>query len=223
MTIEAILFDMDGTLVDSNDHHVRAWDEAFRSAGYEFDAQTIHDQIGKGADMLVPTLLPGLDTPQREALGDAHGDVFKARYLNSVQPFAKARDLLEKAHGCGQRVVIASSSSQQEIDHYLDRLDAHSFVTAVTTKDDVESSKPAPDIFEAALKKLGSPAPDTVMVVGDTPYDIEAAARCGLRTVAVLSGGFSAESLRAAGAVALYADVAELLGAYETSPLGLRT
>ncbi|KAB0677360.1 HAD family hydrolase [Aureimonas leprariae] len=220
MPPSAILFDIDGTLVDSNDFHVEAWDEAFRRAGHEFDAETLHDQIGKGSDTLVPTLLPDIGEDEREAIGEAHGEIFKAKFIDRVRPFPAARELMERAHAAGQKVVLASSASKAELDHYLDLLDARAFVAATTSIDDVETSKPAPDIFGTALKKLGSPPPDEVVVVGDTPYDIEAAAKCGLRTVALLSGKFPEASLQEAGAVAIYADVAALLADYDASPCG---
>ncbi|WP_152046768.1 HAD family hydrolase [Aureimonas psammosilenae] len=220
MRPKAILFDIDGTLVDSNDQHVEAWDEAFRGAGYSFDRQVIHDQIGKGSDMLLPTLLPDLGEDAQEAIGEAHGKAFKTKFLEKIQPFPNARDLLERAHEGGQKVVLASSASEAELDHYLDLLDVRALVAATTSADDVETSKPAPDIFGTALKKLGSPSPDEVIVIGDTPYDIEAAEKCGLRTIGLLSGKFSEAVLRDAGAVAIYADVAALLADYDNSPLG---
>ena len=219
MAIKAILFDIDGTLVDSNDFHVLAWEEAFRGIGAAFDRQVIHDQIGKGTDMLVPTLLPGLDEAAQEALGEAHGGAFKARYLTAVKPFADARALLARAHDAGQRVVLASSASQEELDHYIDLLDARDLVAATTTSEDVENTKPAPDIFAVALKGLAPLGPDEAIVVGDTPYDIEAAGKCGIAAVGVRSGGFADEALTGAGAVALYDDVAALLADYDASPL----
>lgn len=219
MPIQAVLFDIDGTLVDSNDFHVRAWNEAFRETGHRFDAQVIHDQIGKGTDMLVPTLLPDLDDEKVEALGESHGRIFKERYLGQVQPFPGARDLLVRVHGAGQRVVLASSASKGELDHYLDLLDARALVAASTSADDVGNTKPAPDIFSTALNKVAPLGPDEAMVLGDTPYDVEAAGKCGIRTVALRSGGFPDEVLRAAGAIAIYDDVAALLAGYDRSPL----
>ena len=219
MTIKAILFDIDGTLVDSNDLHVLAWEQAFEAAGASFDRQLIHDQIGKGTDMLVPTLIPGLDEAAQEKLGDMHSTAFKARYLDQVRPFPGARDLLVRVHAAGQQVVLASSASKGELDHYLDLLDARDLVSASTTSDDVEQTKPAPDIFATALKKIAPLTPAEVVVVGDTPYDIDAAGKCGVAAVGVRSGGFSDDSLRAAGAVALYDDVAALLADYDRSPL----
>jgi HAD superfamily hydrolase (TIGR01509 family) len=220
MKTKAILFDIDGTLVDSNDMHVLAWEAAFAGIGETFDRQVIHDQIGKGTDMLVPTLLPDLDEAGQEALGDAHGAIFKAQYLKTARPFAMAHDLLARAHGRGQRVVLASSASAEELDHYLDLLDARDLVAATTSSDDVERTKPAPDIFSTALGKLPGIDADAVIVVGDTPYDIEAAGKCGIAAVAVRSGKFPDAVLHAAGAVAIYDDVAALLADYEASPLG---
>jgi membrane protein len=219
MAITAVLFDIDGTLVDSNDHHVLAWEEAFAGIGARFDRQVIHDQIGKGTDMLVPTLLPDLDEEAQERLGKAHGDAFKARYLAEVKPFPGARDLLARTHVAGLRVVLASSASTDELDHYLDLLDARELVSETTSADDVERTKPAPDIFATALDKIGSPPADEVIVIGDTPYDVEAAGKCGVAAIAVRSGGFGDDVLTRAGAVAIHDDVAALLRDYDRSPL----
>jgi phosphoglycolate phosphatase-like HAD superfamily hydrolase len=220
MPIKAVFFDIDGTLVDSNDLHVLAWQEAFATVGATFDRDTVHDQIGKGTDMLVPALLPDLDQDAQEKLGDAHGSVFKSKYLDDVKPFAQAHDLLACAHGRGQHVVLASSASKEELDHYLGLLDARDLVSATTSADDVEKTKPAPDIFATALGKLPDIEAGEVMVVGDTPYDIKAAAGCGIGAVALRSGGFSDDSLWDAGALAIYDDAAALLADYAASPLG---
>lgn len=219
MPVRAILFDIDGTLADSNDDHVRAWDEAFRAAGHRFDARVIHDQIGKGTDNLVPTLLPGITEADAEALGDAHGRIFKDRYLPHVKPFPGAHDLLARVHAEGARIVLASSASAGELDHYLGLLDARGLTTATTSSDDVAHTKPAPDIFATALARIGKPDPATVLVIGDTPYDIDAARKCGVRAVAVRSGGFTDAMLTEAGAIAIYDDVAALLAGYADSPL----
>ncbi len=220
MAIKAVLFDIDGTLVDSNDLHVLAWEEAFDGVGVKFDRQMIHDQIGKGADMLVPTLLPETSESQQKKLGDAHGEVFKSKFLEQVQPFMRARDLLVRVKRDGQRVVLASSASKAELDHYLDLLDARDLVSATTTSEDVENTKPAPDIFATAMKKIAPVGADEVIVVGDTPYDIEAAGKCGVAAIGVRSGKFSDDVLLEAGAIALYDDVAALLADYDNSPLG---
>jgi HAD superfamily hydrolase (TIGR01509 family) len=219
MPIKAVLFDIDGTLVDSNDQHVLAWEEVFAGEGAHFDRQVIHDQIGKGADNLVPTLLPGTDEDTHERLGDAHGEVFKARFLQGIKPFPGARDLIARVYAAGQQVVLASSAAKSELEHYTDLLDVSNLVSAATSADDVENTKPAPDIFSTALKKIAPLGPKDVVVVGDTPYDIDAAGKCGIATVALRSGKFSDESLREAGAICIYDDVAALLADYENSPL----
>jgi membrane protein len=220
MRIKAVLFDIDGTLVDSNDMHVAAWQEAFAGIGAVFGDEVVHAQIGKGADMLIPTLLPELDQGTRDELGEAHGRIYKAKYLEQARPFAHAHELLGHAHSLGQQVVLASSASQPELEHYLDLLDARELVTATTSSDDVRHTKPAPDIFATALGKLPGIGAKEVLVVGDTPYDIEAAAKCGIAAVALRSGKFSDEVLQRAGAIALYDDAAALLREYAGSPLG---
>lgn len=220
MVIKAVLFDIDGTLVDSNDLHVLAWEEAFDSVGAKFNRQAIHDQIGKGTDMLVPTLLPETGEAEQENLGEAHGEVYRHKYLGQVQPFPQARDLLVRVQKAGQRVVLATSASMGELEHYLDLLDVRDIVSASTTSDDVENTKPAPDIFATALKKVAPLRPGEVIVVGDTPYDIIAARKCGIAAIGVRSGKFGDDVLLEAGAVALYDDVAALLADYGNSLLG---
>jgi HAD superfamily hydrolase (TIGR01509 family) len=216
--IKAILFDIDGTLIDSNALHVDAWAEVFAQGGHDVPRADIGPQIGKGGDNLVPALLPDIDEEEQKRLADAHGAVFKARYIDRAQPFAGARALLERVHADGKQVVLASSASAEELDHYIALMDVGEIVAAKTSIDDVETSKPAPDIFAAALSKVGV-APDEAIAVGDTPYDVASADGAGVRTVAVLSGGFAEQALRKAGAVAVYADVAELLAAYGQSAL----
>lgn len=215
--VKAILFDIDGTLADSNDLHVLAWEAAFAREGHRVDRQAIHDQIGKGADNLVPALLPGSDDATAERLGDAHGAIFKREYLGQVKPFPGAHDLLARAHAAGSQVVLASSASRAEVDHYLDLLDARGLVAATTSIDDVANSKPAPDIFATALGKLTGVGAAEAIVVGDTPYDIESAARCGIAAVALRSGKFPDAALK--GGVAIYDDAAALLAGFEASPL----
>lgn len=219
MQIRAILFDIDGTLVDSNDMHVLAWEEAFAGIGVTFDRSVIHDQIGKGGDMLIPTLLPDLDEDQQEKLAEDEGRIFKNKFLQKAQPFPKAHELLAHAHARGQKLVLASSSPQEQLDHYLELLDARELITATTSSGDVEKTKPAPDIFSTALGKLPGITAKEAMVIGDTPYDIEAARKCGMATIAVRSGGFPDEVLKEAGAIAIYDDVAALLEKYDSSPL----
>jgi HAD superfamily hydrolase (TIGR01509 family) len=216
--IEAVFFDIDGTLVDSNDLHVDAWDEVFREAGNVIPRDTIHGQIGKGGDNLLPALLPDIGSDAQERLANRHGDVFKSRYIERVKPFPGARDLLARAKAEGLKVALASSAGSDEVDHYLDLLDARDIVDFSTSKDDAEHSKPDPGIFAAALKKSGASA-DSVIVIGDTPYDVEAATKLGIGSIGLLSGGFPEASLKETGALAVYCDVAHLLADYDGSPL----
>ena len=219
MAVKAAFFDIDGTLVDSNGLHVEAWGEAFGEAGISLDPQAIHDQIGKGSDNLVPSLLPDADEARQKAIGGAHGRIFKARYLDRVQPFAGAKDLLMRVHSTGRAVVLASSASQAELDHYIDLLGAADLVSATTSADEVRKTKPASDIFATALKKLEPISAAEIVAIGDTPYDVEAAGKCGIATIGLRSGGFDDADLLDAGAIALYGDVAALLAGFEASPL----
>lgn len=215
--MRAILFDLDGTLVDSNDLHVGAWVIAFAEAGLAIDRATIRGQIGKGGDLLVPALAPDLDEAAQERVAERHGEVFKERFLDRVRPFPQAHAILERAHAAGLKVAIASSASQGELDHYLKLLDAEKLVDATTTIDDVGTSKPAPDIFSVVLDKLPGVAPVEAMVIGDTPFDIESASKAGVATIAVRSGGFDDAALK--GAAAIYDDIADLLARWRDSPL----
>jgi HAD superfamily hydrolase (TIGR01509 family) len=217
--IKAVFFDVDGTLVDSNERHVTAWYDAFRAQDIIVPRARIRGQIGKGADTLVPTLRPDTSSHMRKELADAHGDMFKRQHLALVQPFPGAAALLRRVQDSGRRVVLASSADGKEVAHHIKRLDVESVVDAVTTSDDAKTSKPAGDIFAAALDKVKPLRPDEVIVVGDTPYDVEAAAKCGIRTIAVRSGGFPDDVLLGAGAIALYDDVADLLAQFDDSPL----
>lgn len=217
MRIKAVLVDIDGTLVDSNERHVRAWERAFRESGFDVPSSAIRQQIGKGADHLVPFLLPDATDALAARLGDEHGRIFKDAHLERVLPFAGARDLLARIHESGRAVVLASSASQEELDHYIDLMDVAEFVSATTSIDDVRHSKPDGDIFRAALANLGDLPSDRAVVVGDTPYDVEAADSCGVPSVAVRSGGFSDRDL--SGAVAIYDDVAALLADFGSSVL----
>ena len=219
MTITAVLFGIDGTLVDSNDQHVLVWQAVIAGEGKRFDRQMLHDQIGKGADMLVPALLPGSDAATAKRLGEAHGELYKAEYLSTVKPFPGARALLAKVHAAGQQVVLASSASQAELDHYIALLDAEALVAATTCADDVARSKSAPDIFATALAKVAPLTAAEVIVVSDTPYDVEAAKAGGIAAIGLRSGKFADAALRDVGAVAIYDDVSALLASYGKSPL----
>lgn len=221
MKLDAILFDVDGTLIDSNEAHVDSWAVAFRQAGHPQEVDAIRLQIGKGADQLIPAILPDTNADRRKAIADAHGEHFKAAYLDFVRPFPDARALLERAKKAGFKVVLASSAKRAELEHYIDLLDAKSLIDAMASADDADASKPEPDIFGAALDKA-TVETDAAIVVGDTIYDIEAARRAGIVAIGLTSGPFTRAQLKDAGAMAVFEDVADLLANFEHSPLTIR-
>lgn len=218
MRVRAVLFDVDGTLVDSNEAHVDAWAVAFREAGHPQEVDDIRLQIGKGGDLLVPSLLPQASEAQRKAIAEAHGRYFKSAYLAHIKPFPGARALLERVKRSGRATVLASSAKKNEVEHYLRLLEAEDLVDGITSIDDVDASKPEPDVFEAALDKAGV-GPDAAIAVGDTIYDVEAARRIGLATIGLTSGPYDRAQLKDAGALAVFTDIADLLAGFDRSPL----
>jgi membrane protein len=219
MSIRSVLFDIDGTLVDSNEFHVLAWQRAFEAHGFALASDLVRQQIGKGADMLIPALLPDVDEQVGQRIAKHHDETFRTDYLPKVQPFEHAAALVQAVTDRGCAVVLASSSNQLDVDHYIDLLDIRALLAGATTADDVAHSKPAGDIFAAAMKKLSAAAPTDTVVIGDTPYDVLAATKCGLGTIALRSGGFAEEQLRSAGALAIYEGVGDLLVNLERSPI----
>jgi HAD superfamily hydrolase (TIGR01509 family) len=214
----AVLFDVDGTLVDTNDLHTAAWRQAFAHFGHDIAVAEIRPQVGKGGDNLIPTLLPGLEAAAQEALDAWRGDLFKRDYLSRAVPFPGVRALFERLYADGIRIVLASSSSEEEVAYHLNLIGAADLVFATTSRDDVESSKPCPDIFEAALATVAPLGPGEALVIGDTPWDAKAAARAGMRMVGFRSGGFADAELTGAGAFVLYDGPADLLARYDSSP-----
>ena len=218
--LEAVIFDVDGTLVDSVDLHARAWVEAFREFGHEVGFADVRGQIGKGGDQLLPVFLSRDELAAKgEALEERRGAILKQRYLSQVVAFPAVRELLQRLRQAGQRIVLASSAKADELATYKQVARIEDVVDEETSSDDAEHSKPEPDIFQAALRRLGDMPPDRVLVVGDTPYDAQAAARAGLRTIGMLCGGWPEDELRRAGCIAVYRDPADLLAQYATSPL----
>jgi HAD superfamily hydrolase (TIGR01509 family) len=213
----AVLFDVDGTLVDTNDLHAAAWREAFLRFGIDLACEDIRWHVGKGGDNLIPSLLPGLDAARREEIEDFRSDLFKRDYLPRAVPFPGVRGLFERLVTDRIRIVLASSSHSEEVGFYLGVAGVADLVSATTSKDDVESSKPCPDIFEAAMTKLAPLGADEAIVVGDSPWDVKAACRAGLRTIGFRCGGFPDEALTEAGACALYDGPRDLLARYPAS------
>jgi len=218
--IKAVIFDVDGTLVDSVDLHARAWQEAFAHFGKQFDFGSVRSQIGKGGDQLMPVFLSKEELEEfGEELEEYRGELFKREYLSQVKGFPKVRELFQRIKDEGLRLALASSAKGDELKAYKERARIEDLVEEETSSDDAEKSKPYPDIFEAALERLGDVRPSEAVVVGDTPYDAEAAGKAGLKTVGLLSGGFPEADLRAAGCIRIYRDPADLLAQYEDSPL----
>jgi HAD superfamily hydrolase (TIGR01509 family) len=218
--IGAVLFDVDGTLIDSNDLHAAAWREAFLHFGVDLPHDVIRGQIGKGGDNLMPALLPAeLVERSQEEIDEYRSDLFKRDYLPRVVPFPGVRDLFERLRSDGKRIVLASSAKAEEVHYHLGVIGAGDLVEATTSSDDVAHSKPDPDIFAAALAKVAPLSAHQVVVVGDTPYDCEAAAKLGIRSIGFRSGGFPEQWLSQAGAAELYDGPAHLLSSYEHSLL----
>ncbi len=218
MTDTAIL-DIDGTLVDTNYQHAVAWYRAFRQHGIVLPIWKIHTHIGMGGDQLVASLT---SEEVDESIGDEIRAAEKALYMaliEEVEPLEGARGLIEDLKERGHSVVLASSAKAQEVEHYLDLLDARELADSWTTSDDVEATKPEPDLVKAALEKAGTEPGDAVMV-GDTPWDIEAAHKAGLDTICVITGGFSEQELRDAGAAGVFESVDELRRRLDETPLG---
>lgn len=196
--IDAIIFDMDGTLIDSNDLHANAWADAFAHYGVKLDFELVRSQIGKGGDLLVPDLVGAKEMLSfGDEIEDHRKKLFREHYRDDVRPFDGIRESFETLRELSIRIVIASSSNAEDLEFYLDRAGIADLVDEFTSADDVESSKPAPDVFEAALGKLGT-ARERTLVVGDTPYDILAAHRSALPIVAVRCGGFPEDALQKA-------------------------
>ncbi|HEV2566954.1 MAG TPA: HAD family hydrolase [Microvirga sp.] len=218
--IKAVIFDIDGTLIDSVDLHAEAWVEALNHFGHDIAFQDLRSQIGKGGDQILHGLLPPkLVEQQGEKIKDFRADLFKRRYLPKVRAFPGVRDLFERIHAVGQRSVLASSGNADEVEQYKEIAGIADLIDSATSSDDAEHSKPFPDIFQAALAKLQGLGPDEVVVVGDTPYDAEAARNAQMKSIGVLSGGFAEQALREAGCIAIYGSPDDLLRCFDKSPL----
>lgn len=221
---DAVLFDIDGTLLDSVDLHAQAWQEAFRHFGRDIPLDKIRAQIGKGGDQLVPVFLKGDELREKQQpLQEFRSQLFKDKYLAKVKPFPCVRELFQKVKGSGKRVALASSAKADELKTFERIANIQDLVEVKTSSGDAAKSKPNPDIFEAALERLGPEIQrEDVVVVGDSPYDAEAAGRAGIRTVGVLCGGFPESDLRDAGCIAIYRGPEDLLRRYDGSPLAER-
>lgn len=224
MTVKAVLFDVDGTLVDSNDFHAEAWHRAFAEFGRVVPVARIREQIGKGSDNLLPALLPqSFIDANKEGMEAFRADLFARDYMPRIRPFAQVRPLFERVRRAGAKIVLASSGEEDEVAHHLKLIGCRDLVEASTSADDAEHSKPYPDIFAAALSKLEAVSAADAVLVGDSPYDMEAAKVLGIRTIGLRCGGFADGLLRDAGCDALYDDPADLLARFDETILAGRT
>ena len=215
----AVILDMDGTLVDSNTAHVHAWVEALREGGHEVSEDDVWPLVGMGGDNLLPAAV-GIEKDSEEGrkLSERRGEIFRQRYLPHLKPFPQVRPLLERMRRDGLRLMVASSSPQDELQRSLELAGVADLVEGASSGSDGGRSKPDPDVVQAALKKLGLAAGEAVML-GDTPYDVQAAAKVDVPVIALRCGGFRDEDLQ--GAIAVYDDAADLLARYDESPLAM--
>lgn len=218
--LQALIFDLDGTLVDTNELHVAAWREVFLRFGRHVEPEALRKQMGKGGDQLMPVFWFKDELARfGEEMQAQRVQLFMQKYLPRAKPFPGVRALFERAKRAGLRIALASSAKKPELEHHVEQLGIGDLIDAGTSADDAEHSKPSPDILQAALARLpGVAAADTVLI-GDSPYDAQAARRAGMRCIGVLSGGFGESELLRAGAIAVYRDIADLDRHYEESPL----
>jgi HAD superfamily hydrolase (TIGR01549 family) len=218
--IAAAIFDVDGTLVDSVDLHAKAWQEAFAQFGKKISLHQIRRQIGKGADQLLPVFFSKQELDEvGQELDEYRSKLFKKEYLPQVKGFPKVRELFQRIKRDHKRIALASSAKSEELEIYKKVAKVADLIEDETSSQDADKSKPHPDIFEAALQRLPGITLDQVIVVGDTPYDAEAAAKANLQTIGFLCGVWNEKHLRQAGCVAIYKNPADLLARYDKSPL----
>ncbi len=217
--IRAVILDVDGTLVDSNDAQAHAWVDAMATQGHQVSFEKIRPLIGMGGDKVLPEVL-GIDKDSEEGkkISAERKELIKTRYLSTIKPFPKAKELLEHMHNSGLTLVVATSAEPDEVEQTLKIVGPHvqDLMAKETTSKDAQQSKPDPDVMEVALEKSGYTA-DEVVMLGDTPYDLESAKNAGVKSIAFRSGGWEDKDL--AQAIAIYTNTADLLAHYDTSPL----
>ncbi len=218
MSFKAVLLDIDGTLIDSNDAHARAWVDVGKEFGYDIKFDHVRWLIGMGGDKVLPEVT-GLEEESAvgEKILDRRGEIFRERYLSGLKPFAGTRELLQRISAEGKKLVVATSASEEDLEGLLRQARIEDLIDHAANSDDADESKPAPDIVEAALKRGKVSAAEAIMI-GDTPYDVGAATRAGVPIIGFECGGWSAEELR--GAIAIYHDPGDLLARYSGSVLG---
>lgn len=215
--IQGVLFDVDGTLIDSNDAHAYAWVEALAEQGHQVPFEQVRRLIGMGGDKLLPTVT-GLekDSPQGKQISERRGQIFRRSYLPTLRPFPGTRQLLQRLREAGYKLAIATSAQPSELEDLLKVAKITEFFQEESSSGDTSQSKPDPDIIQIALKKTGL-EPAAALMIGDTPYDIEAAEKAGVKVLAFRCGGWQDSDL--SGAIAIYTDPSDLLNNIDTSPL----
>lgn len=216
--LEGVIFDIDGTLVDSNDAHAQSWVDTFAEAGYDVPFDVVRPLIGMGADKLLPKTI-GIkhDSDEGKKLIKRRSEIFRKEYLPTLRPLGGSRALVLRVRSAGLKPIVATSAKDEELKSLLEAAEVADLMEEKATASDAKRSKPDPDIVEAAIEESGI-TPKKLVMIGDTPYDIEAAGRADVRAIAFRSGGWSDEALR--GAVEIYAGPADLLANYDTSLLG---
>jgi HAD superfamily hydrolase (TIGR01549 family) len=218
--VKAVIFDVDGTLVDSVDLHARAWQDAFHEFGLDIELEDIREQIGKGGDQLLPVFLTREEVDRDGPDLERHrSDILKARYLSEIKAFPKVPQLFQRIRDDGIKIVLGSSAKSEELQVYKKIAGIEDLIDGETSSDDAEKSKPHPDVFQAAIAKLEGISKSDIVVIGDSPYDAEAASKAGLRTIGFRSGGFEETKLSDAGCIAIYDGPADLLARYDGSAL----
>jgi len=227
--LKAVIFDIDGTLVDTVDFHAQSWHRTFEHFGHQIPYEQIRPQIGKGSDQLMPVFfsleeLNKSDDDSSPTFGermrDYRRELYKREYHPRVKAFPMVRELFQRVKADGKRIALASSATKDDVATYKQIMNVGDLVDAATTTSETKASKPEPDIFLVTLDKLSDIAPQEAIVVGDTPYDAIAASKANLQTIGLLCGAFPEESLLKAGCIAVYQDPAALLAHYDESPLG---
>jgi phosphoglycolate phosphatase-like HAD superfamily hydrolase len=216
--IRGVLLDVDGTLIDSNDAHARAWVDALDEFGYDIPFERVRPLIGMGGDKLLPALIGiAKDSDEGERLSKRRTEIFFTRYLPTIQPFPQVRELVQRMRRDGLELAVATSAEGEELEKLIRAAGVTDLIEETATSSDAASSKPDPGVIHAALERSGKP-PREVLLLGDTPYDIEAATAAKVRVIALRCGGWWSDT-DLAGALAIYDDPADLLAHYEDSPL----
>jgi HAD superfamily hydrolase (TIGR01509 family) len=216
--LEGVIFDIDGTLVDSNDAHARSWVDTFAEAGYDVPFDVVRPLIGMGGDKLLPrTISIRNDSKEGKKLSKRRSEIFRERYLPRLRALPESRDLVSRIRSDGLKAIVATSAKDDELKGLLKAADVEDLMEEKATASDAKRSKPDPDIVKAAIEESGAP-PEKLVMIGDTPYDVEAATRARVRCIAFRSGGWPDHDLR--GAAEIYDGPADLLSHYQTSLIG---